>query len=236
MSAKPRAAIIRDGVSIGIAVGAYAISFGALGTTSGLSVLQTQLLSLLLFSGASQFAVVSIVGAGGAAASAWASSALLGMRNGLYGLRLAPLLGAHGWRKPIAAHLTIDESTAMALANDDDADPSHAGARTGFWATGLSVFVFWNSATFIGAVAGSHISDPRVFGLDAAIPAGFAALVAPRLTTSVTRGLALVCAVVATSASPWVRPGVPVLLAALIALAAAMRFGEPVPTPARSES
>ena len=229
MTTKPRSVIIRDAISIGIAVGAYAISFGALGTTSGLTVLQTQLLSLLLFSGASQFAVVSIVGAGGNPASAWASSALLGMRNGLYGLRLAPLLGASGWRKPFAAHLTIDESTAMALANDDPADSSHRGARTGFWATGLSVFVFWNTATLLGAVAGSHISDPRVFGLDAAIPAGFAALVAPRLTTSLTRGLALVCAVVAVALTPSVRPGVPVLIAALIALTTAMRFGEPIP-------
>ena len=229
MSPQPRRAIIRDAISVGVAVGAYGLSFGALGTTSGLTVLQTQVLSLLLFSGASQFAVVSIVGAGGNPASAWASSALLGMRNGLYALRLSPLLAVRGWRRPIAAHLTIDESTAMALANDDESDPTHRGARTGFWATGLSVFGFWNAATLIGAVAGSHISDPRVFGLDAAIPAGFAALVAPRLTTSLTRGLALVCGVVAASVSPWTRPGVPVLIAALIALAAAVRFGEPVP-------
>lgn len=234
MSAKPRGAIIRDGVSIGIAVGAYAISFGALGTTSGLTLMQTQVLSLLLFSGASQFAVVSIVGAGGNPASAWASSALLGMRNGLYGLRLSPLLAARGWRRPFAAHLTIDESTGMALANDDESDPSHRNARIGFWATGLSVFVFWNLATFLGAVAGSHISDPRVFGLDAAIPAGFAALVAPRLTTNLTRRLALVCAVAAAGASPWVRPGVPVLIAALIALGTAVKFGEPVPVTERS--
>ena len=232
MISRPRRAIVRDSVSVGLAVGAYGLSFGALGTTRGLSVLQTQLLSLLLFSGASQFAVVSIVGAGGSAASAWASSALLGMRNGLYGLRLAPLLGARGWRKPLAAHLTIDESTAMALANEDAGDTGHTGARTGFWATGLSVFTFWNAATLIGAVAGSHISDPRVYGLDAAIPAGFAALVAPRLTTRLPQMLALVCGVVAVALSPWVRPGVPVLVAALIALAAAARFGEPVPAAA----
>lgn len=230
-----RSAIVRNSISVGIAVGAYGLSFGALGTTSGLSVLQTQVLSLLLFSGASQFAVVSIVAAGGNPASAWASSALLGMRNGLYALRLSPMLGARGWRKPAAAHLTIDESTAMALANEDPADTSHLGVRTGFWATGLSVFVFWNAATLIGAIAGSHISDPRVFGLDAAIPAGFAALVAPRLTSSRTRGLALVCGVVAVAMSPATMPGVPVLIAALIALVAALRFGEPSTTNAAQE-
>jgi len=214
--------IIRNSIGVGVAVGAYGLSFGALGTTNGLSVLQTQLLSLLLFSGASQFAVVSIVGAGGSAVSAIASTALLGMRNGLYALRLAPLLKVRGVRRLIAAQITIDESTAMALAQEDAKDSSHASVKVGFWAAGASVYVLWNLATLIGAVGAQHIADPKQFGLDAAIPAGFAALVAPRLTSRTTRVLGFGCAIAAVAATPFVAPGVPVLIAASITLVLAL--------------
>ncbi len=217
-----RRSIIRDSVGVGLAVGAYAISFGALGTTNGLSILQTQLLSLVLFSGASQFAVVSIIGAGGSPASAIAAAALLGMRNGLYALRMSSLLQPKGWRRWATAHVTIDESTAMGLAQERGDHEDRAAIATGFWATGLSVFVLWNTFTFIGAAAASHIADPRDFGLDAAIPAGFAALIAPRLTSGLTRRLALTCAVAAVAVATVVPPGVPVLVAASIALIAAI--------------
>lgn len=221
-----RRRIIRDAVGVGAAVGAYAISFGALGTTNGLSVMQTQILSLLLFSGASQFAVVSIVGAGGSPASAIASAALLGMRNGLYALRLSSVLQPRGWRRFVTAHVTIDESTAMGLAQERGEPDDRQAIATGFWATGLSVFVLWNTFTLVGALAAQHIADPKVFGLDAAIPAGFAALIAPRLTSSLTRWLAATCAVVAVGAATLVPPGVPVLIAASVALAVALATGK----------
>ena len=222
LSQTRRRAIIRDSVGVGLAVGAYAISFGALGSTNGLSLLQTQLLSLVLFSGASQFAVVSIIGAGGSAGSAIASAGLLGMRNGLYGLRMSSLLRPRGWRRWLTAHLTIDESTAMGLAQERGDSDDRTAVATGFWATGISVFVLWNTFTLIGAVAASHIADPRDFGLDAAIPAGFAALIAPRLTSGLTRWLALGCAVIAVAVATVVPPGVPVLVAASIALVVAL--------------
>jgi len=217
-----RRAIIRDSVGVGAAVGAYAISFGALGTTHGLSILQTQLLSLLLFSGASQFAVVSILGAGGSAGSAIAAAGLLGMRNGLYALRMSALLRPRGWRRWLTAHLTIDESTAMGLAQERGDDEDRTAVAIGFWATGVSVFVLWNTFTLIGALAAQRIADPAAFGLDAAIPAGFAALIAPRLTTPLTRWLAVSCVIAAVCAATIVPPGVPVLIAASIALVVAL--------------
>jgi len=88
-------------VSIGMATGIYAVSFGALGVTAGLSILETMLLSLLMFSGASQFAFVGVVATGGMAAipTAIASAWLLGVRNGFYALRMAPVLGMPGISK-----------------------------------------------------------------------------------------------------------------------------------------
>ena len=94
-----RRAIVREGLTVGIATGAYGISFGALSVAAGLSVLQTCALSLLVFTGASQFALVGVVASGGAALSGAVTALLLGLRNGLYGLRLAPLLRFTGVRR-----------------------------------------------------------------------------------------------------------------------------------------
>jgi predicted branched-subunit amino acid permease len=222
-----RRAAIRDSMGVAIATGAYGISFGALATANGLSVLQAQVLSLLMFSGASQFAMVGILGAGGSTISAVMATAMLGSRNGLYGLRVAPLLKVRGWRRVVAAQVTIDESTAMALSRDENAHDG-AIARTAFWAAGLGVFVLWNLATLLGSVGAQALGDPRAFGLDAAIPAGFIALVWPRLRGRQAWAVAASASLVALALTPAVRPGVPVLAAAAVAIIAGLvagRFG-----------
>jgi predicted branched-subunit amino acid permease len=208
-----RAPIVRTAVSVGVASGAYGVSVGALGVAAGLSVTQTCALSLLMFTGGSQFALVGALGGGGSLLSGALSAVLLGARNGVYGVRLAPLLRVRGAQRLLAAHLVIDESTAVALGGE--VHGVRAG-RLGFWATGLSVFVLWNAATLLGALAGSEVGDPRDFGLDAAAPAAFMAMLAPRLRDRPTWTIAVVAALVAVAVVPLVPAGVPVLVAALV--------------------
>ena len=194
-----------------MASGAYAISFGAISTAAGLSLAQTGALSVVMFTGASQFAMVGVVGAGG---SVWAgafAAALLGSRNALYGLRLSSILDVRGWRRPLAAQFVIDETTAMAIARQDPKQ-----SRFAFWATGFALFTFWNAGTLIGALATHAISNPRVFGLDAAPPAAFLALLAPRLKAREPLAIAIAAAVVAMVALPFVPAGVPLLIVALL--------------------
>lgn len=203
----------KQGLSIGIASGAYGISFGALSIAAGLDLWQTMALSLLLFTGGSQFALVGIIGSGGNPITAVATSTLLGIRNGLYGLQTSRVLGVRGWRRAGAAHLTIDESTAISLAQR-----APEVQRKGFWAGGVSVFVFWNLSTLFGAVLGNALGDPRTWGLDAAAAAAFVALIWPRLrdrTGRVTAALAAAIALIAFIPTP---AGVPVLLAAIAAV------------------
>ena len=209
----------RNAIGVGLATGLYGISFGALAVTSGFSFAQAQVLSLGLFSGASQFAVVGIMGAGGGALAAIATSSLLGIRNGLYALSLARVLKLSGIKKVFASHITIDESTAMSVANVDDEELS----RWAFWATGISVFVFWNIATAIGAIGASLITDPKSFGLDAAVGAAFLALLWPRLINKQIRYIALSSALLAIILIPVVRPGIPVLASVLIAVIIGLR-------------
>lgn len=214
-SGESRAAIIRDSLAVGVATGTYGVSFGVVSVAAGLSVPQTCALSLIMFTGASQFAFVGVVAAGGAPISAALAALLLGTRNTLYGLRLAPLLTWTGWRRPAAAHLLIDESTAMSVTRT-----STSAARVGFLATGLSIFALWNLATLLGAVAGSAIGDPRTYGLDAAVGAAFLALVWPRLDQRRNRLVALAAAAVALGFVPLAPAGVPVLAAGGVALLA----------------
>ena len=207
------AAARRQGLSVGLATGIYGVSFGALGIAAGLDLWQTVALSLLLFTGGSQFAFIGIISAGGNPVTAVVTSTLLGIRNGLYGLQLARVLRLTGWRRAAAAHLTIDESTAVALAQQDP-----AVQRTGFWAGGLGVFTFWNLSTLVGAVVGNAIGDPRVWGLDAAAAAAFVGLIWPRLRDRTGRVTAALAAAIALIAFGPTSAGVPVLLAALAAV------------------
>jgi len=211
VSPDSRRAILRDALGIAIASGAYAISFGAISVASGLSVAQTSVLSLMMFTGASQFALVGVVGGGGSIWAGTVAAALLGSRNALYGLRLSSILGVRGWRRTLASQFVIDETTAMAIARDDPRQ-----ARYAFWATGVALFIFWNTGTLIGALATQAISDPKVFGLDAAPPAAFLALLAPRLRAREALAIALAAAVVAIAVLPFVPPGVPLLIVALL--------------------
>ena len=201
--------MLRNALAIGVAVGAYAISFGAVAVAAGLSVPQACATSLLLFTGASQFALVGVLGAGGSAVAGVLSALLLGTRNTLYAVRLADLLRLQGPRRVLAAQLTIDESTAMATAAPEGLE------RTAFFATGLSVYVLWNLGTLLGAVGATSLGRPEAFGLDAAVPAAFLALLAPRLRERPALRIAVAGGLLALAAVPLVRPGVPVLIAGL---------------------
>jgi 4-azaleucine resistance transporter AzlC len=220
-----RAGIVRDGLGVGIATGLYGVSFGAVSVAAGLSVGQTCVLSLLMFTGASQFALIGVAAAGGPPASGAVTALLLGTRNTLYGLRMAPLLAWTGRRRVAAAHLLIDESTAMAVTRR-----STPAARVGFLTTGLTIFVLWNVFTLIGAAAGTAIGDPRTYGLDAAVGAAFLALLWPRLRDRRNRLVALAAVAVALGVVPVVPAGVPVLAAGGVALLAGFLSRGPDPT------
>ena len=204
---------LRQGLAVGVATGAYGVSCGALGVAAGLSVWQTVATSLLLFSGGSQFAFFGVVAAGGSPLAAVAASTLLGVRNAFYGLQMVRVLDLPGFLRPVAAHLTIDESTAVAIAQRDIRQ-----ARISFWVTGVAVFVLWNLTTLLGALAGEAMGDPRAYGLDAAAAAAFVALLWPRLRGRDPMATAVLAVVLTVVVAPFAPTGVPVLVAATAAL------------------
>ena len=203
--------VLSTSISVGLATGLYGISFGALAAVAGLDLLSIMLLSILMFSGGSQFAFIGVIAAGGAPVSAITSAWLLGVRNGFYAMRLNDVLSPKGFKKLFAAQLSIDESNGVSAAQAD-----LKSQRVGFWATGIAVFVFWNIATFLGAIAGDLLGSAETWGLDAAAAAAFLGLVWPRLRDS--KLLALAAAVVAVVGSLYLPAGVPVLLTVFVAV------------------
>lgn len=205
----------RQGLGVALATSAYGVSFGALSVASGMDVWQTCVLSLLMFTGGSQFAFVGVMAAGGVAAApaAIASASLLGVRNAAYGVRMSPVIGAGLWRRLLAAQFTIDESTAVALAQR-----GRRARRVGFWVTGVAIYIGWNLSTLAGALLGDVLGDPRAYGLDAAAAAAFLALLWPRLRRRQPIVVGVAAALVATILTPQLMPGMPVLLAALVAV------------------
>lgn len=207
-------------IGVGLATGVYGISFGALSVAAGLDIWQTQVLSLLMFSGGSQFAFVGVIAAagglgvgGGAIGAAIVSAWLLGIRNGFYAVRMAPILKRFGFAKLIPALLTIDESVAVSTSQKE-----HKEQVRGFWLTGLAVFVFWNLMTLAGAVLGDALGDPRAWGLDAAAAAAFLGLLWPRLVERQAFAVGAAALVIATVTTPSLPAGVPVLLAGVAAV------------------
>lgn len=215
MATPETTAAVRASLAVGLAVAAYGVSFGALAVASGLDVWQTCVLSLFMFSGGSQFALIGVLASGGTAAgpAAITGAALLGVRNALYSMRMSPIIGGPWWRKLLAAQWTIDETTAVSTAQ-----PTLRGQRVGFWVTGAIIYVGWNLTTFIGALLGDLVGDVRMYGLDAAAAAAFLGLLWPRLRSRQPVAVAAGAAVVAAVLIPWLPPGLPVLAAALVAI------------------
>jgi predicted branched-subunit amino acid permease len=209
------AAAVRAALGVGLAVSAYGVSFGALAVASGLDIWQTCVLSLLMFSGGSQFALIGVLATGGVAAgpAAIASATLLGIRNGLYSMRMSPIIGGPWWRRVLAGHWTIDETTAVGTAQ-----PTLRGQRAGFWVTGAVIYLGWNLTTLAGALLGDLVGDVRMYGLDAAAAAAFLGLLWPRLTSKQPVAVAVAAVVVAAVLVPWLPPGLPVLAAAVVAI------------------
>ncbi len=205
----------REALSVALATSAYGVSFGALAVAAGLDVWQACVLSLFMFTGGSQYAFVGVIGAGGLAAApaAIASASLLGVRNIAYGMRMAPVVARSRLLRAAAIPMTIDESTAVSLAQ-----PTPRARTIGFWVTGVGIYIGWNLSTLLGALLGDVLGDPRAYGLDAAAAAAFLALLWPRLRGRQAIAVGAAAAVVATALTPALVPGLPVLVAAVVAI------------------
>ena len=193
---------------IGVAFVVFGMSFGVLAVGAGATVAQATVMSLLVFTGASQLSAVSVIAAGGSAASAFGGAVLLAGRNAVYGLALSPLLRGPLVQRLVGTQWVIDETTAIVTAEADD------GLRhTAFWVSAPILYAAWCAGTFLGALVGNSI-DPATFGLDVAAPVMFVAMLVPHLRTRSGRRAAAYGATTAVALTPFLPVGLPILVAA----------------------
>jgi predicted branched-subunit amino acid permease len=165
------------------------------------------------FAGSAQFAAASVLADGGGLLAAVAAALLLNARYGPIALSVAPSLsGPRRWRF-VVAQLVVDESWAIAAGAD-----GRIAARR-LVGAGLAIYLGWVAGTVVGVAAGSALTDPETLGLDAAFPALFLGLLAPRLRDARSRSAAIAGAVIALALVPFTPPGVPIVAAALGSLA-----------------
>jgi 4-azaleucine resistance transporter AzlC len=196
------------------------LAFGAVTTSAGLPVWLPVVLSITVFAGAAQFLFVGVVGAGGSPFAAAAAALLVNGRLLPLGLAVGDLLGPGWLRRLVGTHLVTDESVAFTTTQQD---PRHR--RGVFYTCGAALILFWNVGVLVGTAGGRLVPDTDALGLDAAFPAVLLALVMPALGDRPTLRAALVGAVIAVAASPWLPAGLPVLVALAGVLVALPRAG-----------
>jgi 4-azaleucine resistance transporter AzlC len=201
--------ILSASLTLSTAVGVFAIAFGVLSVSAGASVAQTCALSLLTFTGASQFSAVGVIAGGGSPSAAVGGALMLAARNAIYGLAVAPHMKGSLGKRLVTAHFVIDETTAMMSAQNN---PERR--RFAFWWTAIPLFVLWNLGTLVGALLGNSL-DASAFGLDVAFSAGFVAMLAPHLARRRGRQAAALGAVICLVLIPFVPVGLPILASGL---------------------
>lgn len=206
----------RDGVRsvapLAIAVFAFGVAFGVLARDAGMGVAAPIVMSLTTFAGSAQFAAASVLGGGGAAATAILAAVLLNARYAPIGVSVAPFITGPPWSRLLHAHLIVDESWAIAAEGDGRWNPRVlVGA-------GLGIYVAWVGGTSIGVLSGDLIGDPTRWGLDAAFPALFLALLAPQVRARRPMAAAVLGAAIALLLTPFTPPGVPIVAASVACL------------------
>ncbi|MEU0553296.1 AzlC family ABC transporter permease [Dactylosporangium maewongense] len=224
---RTRDPIVRDVSALCAAAVVVGLSFGAIATAAGLPLSQIVVMSAFVYAGGAQFLAVGLVSAGGTALAIVLAGLLLNARHLPFGLAIGnETLGASRWRRIVGSHILTDESVAFALAQDDPAQ-----RRRAYWLTGVALFVTWNIASTVGAIAGSALGDPNRYGIDAAFPAALLALTLPSLKDSASVRVAVAGAAIALATTPLLPAGLPVLLALL-----GLAFALPVPGSKRRPS
>ncbi len=210
----------------------FALAYAVTARASGLSVVETQALSTLVFAGASQFSAAPMFAAG---AGGWAiilTTFLLNVRHLLYGIAVARALPMKPLQRVIGAYFLTDEAFGVFLAS---------GARDYRFLLGaeLSLFVAWNAFTFVGAFFSELVPDPVALGVDLVFPLSFLALLVPMLKARVEVTVAVLSGLAAWMITPRLPSGLGILVVGVLgsALGAWLTRNEvlPEPTPEDTE-
>ena len=208
---------VRAAAPIGVAAFAFGLSFGVLARSADMGRVAPVVMSVTTFAGSAQFAVASILGAGGGLVTAIVAAVLLNLRYGPIGLSAAGAFEGPWWKRAVLSQMIVDESWAIAQRDDGRLD------RHLLVGAGLLLLVCWTTGTAMGTFAGNLVADPESLGLDAAFPALFLTLLWSQVRERSRLLAALGGAAIALVLMPFTGPGVPIVVASLACLIGARK-------------
>lgn len=156
----------------------FSVAFAVTARAAGLSLVETQALSLFVFAGSAQFSAVGLIATGAAGLEIVLTTLLLNVRHALYGVSLTRTLTLSRAQRPVAAFFLTDEAFGVVAAAKERSFRFLLGCE-------LSLFLMWNLATFAGFLAGAALPDPAKLGVDLIFPLAFLALLVPLVRTRI---------------------------------------------------
>ncbi len=205
----------------------FGLAYAVTAREAGLSLVETQALSVLVFAGSAQISAVALFGRGAGGAEIVLTTLLLNVRHVLYGLALGRRLRLRGARRLTGAFLLTDEAFGVVSAGKERSFAHLLGVE-------LSLFVTWNLATLGGAVLGGSIPDPSAVGVDMVFPLAFLALLVPLVTGRVEAAVAIGSGALAWALSHEVGGGLTILLTGILGSLAGAWLTRDQPTTPRT--
>lgn len=203
---------VRVAVPFAVAVGVFGLSFGVLAREAGMGSLAPVVMSATTFAGSAQFAVTSVLGAGGGVAAACIAALLLNARYGPIGMSVTSALKGGRLKRLLEAQIVVDESWALSNQGGGRFE------RDILIGAGSLLYASWVVGTTVGVLAGNLIGDPNKLGLDAAFPALFLALLVGQIRSRRAAFAAVAGGAIALIVTPFAKPGIPLIVACLACL------------------
>jgi 4-azaleucine resistance transporter AzlC len=206
---------IRDGVRAALPLAPspllFGLSYGVLADATGFGAAAAVVMSATTFAGASQFAAVSVLDAGGTVAAAILAAIFLNARYVAISVTVASIFPGGRLRRLVESQSIVDESWALSGRRGRFEWPILVGS-------GLVFYALWVGATAVGTVLGGILEDPNALGLDAAFAALFLALALPYLKERRAQQAAALAAVITLVLIPFAPAGVPIIAASAACL------------------
>ena len=202
---------------IGAAAATFALSFAVLSRQAGFDGISAIVMSATTFAGSAQFGAVSVLDTGGSVAAAVVAAVLLNARYAPISVTVGDQFQGSPLRRLLDAQLIVDESWALSRQPDGRYD------RRLLLGGGLVLYCCWVGGTALGALIGDRFGDPERYGLDAAFPALFLALLVPQVRSRQTLAAAVAGGVIALVLIPFAPPGVPIIAATAACLIGLIR-------------
>ncbi len=192
-------------IPLWVGVVPFGLAYAVSARSAGLSLLETQLMSLFVFAGSAQFSAAGLFLINASSVSLVLTTFIINARHLLYSLSLGQRATYTWGRQAISAFFLTDEAFGIVTSQGNYGFAFLLGAE-------LSLYGAWNLSTFLGALVGEVVPDPTVLGADFVFPVAFLALLIPLLRSRLDLAVAAGAGVAALLLAGQIGSGLAILI------------------------